>query len=216
MSRHRRPEPGEQDVIVTGDDPATGPLVLERTGDRVVIVPQPRPASEPVSAPAETEDPEPEEPTDAAPPRARLAVVTTRPAVVRPASPPPAPVIPEWASLDEPARVRREWADAPGGFVRVGLTGPRTLPPAPLPVVVPRRVPVPLQEWGPWPPEPGVRSAGASRRRGSGAPVVGTIAVLVVLVVVLGAGLLRPDLLGLSAGPLFSTGEPGPGTVTDR
>lgn len=183
MSRHRRPEPEDEDVAVdvavdVVDDAPTGPLDLPSVS--VVVVPRQRRVPE-----AE----------------ARVPVVG---------------VEQQWAGLSVPERAWREWSDAPGAFVR-----PHT---GPIPSPVPRPVtppPVPDAEWGPWPPEqpstalPAVATGTwADPERPRTSPlVVGGIAVLLVLLVGLGVGLVQPGLLGLHAPPLFeTTGEAGPGT----
>ncbi|GAA4883416.1 hypothetical protein [Actinomycetospora straminea] len=141
-----------------------------------------------------------------------------------PADAPPTPTLPAWIALDEQQRIRRAWADAPGGFVRTGVRGPRTPPAGAIPVqpVVERPAP-PDGGWGPWPPEalrdhhhpallPAVLPvpAAARRRRPAVTAVTAVVAVLVVLLVGLGVVLARPDL----AGPLLPT-TPEVASVTE-
>jgi hypothetical protein len=196
VSKHRRPEAQDEDVAPetpVEDGAPTGPL--DPSSVKVVVVPRPRRAPEAG---------EPAAPAGAA-------------AVER-----------EWAALSPPERAWREWSDAPGGFVR-----PHTGPiPSPVPrPACPAPAPAPEQEWGPWPPEqpasglPGVPSSALTavtttgtwaepERRPAGALVMTAIAVLVVLLVGLGVGLVQPSVFGLHAPPLFETsGEAGPGTT---
>jgi hypothetical protein len=211
VSRHRQPEDeAPADVAV---DPPTGPLTLPPA----VVVPHQRPASEPVSPSGETP-----------PTRHSLTIVTSpRRAVIAPTAPAdplsgldgapgaiigPArdPITPR-TGIVLPAEVRREWADAPGSFARWGAEGPRTVPQAALPALPPR--PAPPVVWGPWPPEPSMGPP--PRRRGPSGWMLAAVAVLVVLLVGLGVGLVRPELFGLSArSPFAASGEAAPGTGT--
>ncbi len=211
MSRHRQPEDeAPADVAV---DPPTGPLTLPPG----VVVPRQRPASEPVTPTERVAEQTP-------PTRHSLTIVTPRRAVIAPTAPadplsgldgaPGAITGPARAPITPgrgtalPAEVRREWADAPGSFARMGAEGPRTLPQAALPALPPR--PAPPVVWGPWPPEPSMGPP--RRRRGPSAWVIAAVAVLVVLLVGLGVGLVRPELLGLSArSPFAASGEAAPG-----
>lgn len=212
VSRHRQPEDeASADVAV---DPPTGPLTLPP----VVVVPLPRPASEPVTPTEEVAEETP-------PARHPLTIVTPRRTTIAPpapadplngldgapgaiAGPAREPITPR-RGIALPAEVRREWADAPGSFARMGAEGPRTLPQAALPALPPR--PAPPVVWGPWPPEPSMGPP--PRRRGSNGWVVAGVAVLVVLLVGLGVGLVRPELVGLSArSPVAASGEAAPGT----
>jgi hypothetical protein len=208
MSRHRQPEDeAPADVAV---DPPTGPLTLPPA----VVVPHQRPASEPVTPR--------EEVTEEAPStRHSLTILTPRRVVIAPTAPadplsglagaPGAitdPVTPR-TGIPLPAEVRREWADAPGSFARMGAEGPRTVPQAALPALPPR--PVPPVVWGPWPPEPSMGPP--PRRRGSSGWLLAAVAVLVVLLIGLCVGLVRPELVGLSArSPFAASGEAAPGT----
>ncbi|MHC1561497.1 hypothetical protein ACR9E3_21255 [Actinomycetospora sp. C-140] len=203
MSRHRRPDDEDDEDVVPGvltdDEPTTGSHATPpRT--RVVIVPRPR-LSEPEPGGGGVADA-----PDAA------------------ASGAPRTGLPGPAS-ETPVARRREWSDAPGGFVRAGDTGPQTLPPTPAPVVSTPFVPLPHDAWGPWPPDGQypLPSMPSSRpmipttpppRRGPGPAVIGGIAVLVVLLLGLGVALVQPGLVGLHGSPLFEVaGEPGPGTT---
>ena len=234
MSRHRRPDQEDGDVLAVEVPDSHEP---ERPQ---VVIPRQRPASEPVATPRDGNDEVAEDDATSPDRPVRLAVVTARRPMIAPAAPSsrlsgsdgapgaitsspqppadpvtpasgfagPAPAVPEWSALDRSARVRREWADAPGSFVRMGVEGPRTLPSAALPALPPRSVPP--EVWGPWPPEPSMGPPPA--RRGPGGVVIGAIAVLLVLLVGLGVGLVRPELFGLSGSSPFAAGEPAPGT----
>ncbi|GAA4739722.1 hypothetical protein [Actinomycetospora chibensis] len=216
MSRHRQPE--DEAPAGAAVDPPTGPLTLPPE----VAVPQPRAASEPVTPTEEVAE-------EASGTRHALTIVTARRSMIAPTAPagprsgldgaPGAitrptrdPITPR-TGIALPAEVRREWADAPGSFARMGAEGPRTLPQAALPALPPR--PAPPVVWGPWPPEPSMGPP--LRRRGPSGRMVAAVAVLVVLLVVLlvglGVGLVRPELVGLSAGsPFAASGEAAPGS----
>ena len=184
MSRHRQPEDeAPADVAV---DPPTGPLTLPPG----VVVPRQRPASEPVTPTERVAEETP-------PTRYSLTILTPRRAPITPGR-----------GMALPAEVRREWADAPGSFARMGAEGPRTLPQAALPALPPR--PAPPVVWGPWPPEPSMGPP--RRRRGPSGWTIAAVAVLVALLVGLGVGLVRPELFGLSArSPFAAAGEAAPG-----
>ncbi|GLZ47194.1 hypothetical protein Acsp06_33790 [Actinomycetospora sp. NBRC 106375] len=203
MSRHRRSDSGDDDEdvvpgVITDDEPTTGSHATPpRT--RVVIVPRPRPS-----------EPEPAGDADVAD-----ATASGAPRVGLPGT-----------ASETPVARRREWSDAPGGFVRTGDTGPQTLPPMPPPAASTPFVPLPHDAWGPWPPDgeyplPSMPSRPAvpfatqpPPRRGPGALMIGGITVLVVLLLGLGVALVQPGLVGLHGSPLFEVGgEPGPGTT---
>src|SRR4051794_25817727 len=122
MSRHRQPEDeAPADVVV---DPPTGPLTLPPA----VVVPRQRPAAEPGTPTEEVT----EEAAEATSTRHSLTILTPRRVVIAPTAPadplsglagaPGAitdPVTPR-TGIPLPAEVRREWADAPGSFARMG------------------------------------------------------------------------------------------------
>ncbi|MEJ2890256.1 hypothetical protein [Actinomycetospora aeridis] len=199
MSRHRMSAPDRDEVAV--DDAPTGPVALP--SPRVVLVTR-TPAD--LIAPAGPSTPP--DGVDGAP--GAVAI-------------PPRPV----PRFDDRARA---WADAPGEFARPWGAGRAARPPH-APVEAPRLLPPdPLDAadgWGPWPADPAIarpRSAPlpvvapmapvAPARRGTTALMIGTIVVLVVMLAVLGVALVRPDLVGLSGGPVFATGgEQAPGVA---
>ncbi|WP_433782451.1 hypothetical protein ACQPX6_21480 [Actinomycetospora sp. CA-101289] len=196
MSRHHRPEPDtdpEPDVL----DAPTGPLALPSAPTltppprtRVVVVPRPRPASEPVTAEPRRSTAE----TALAAPQRSVPVAAADTHTGLPAATtwtPHEPAHP-WPGVPDDGLPAWPWPDARTPW-----------PPAP-PSVSPTPYPgsLPSSSWPAPPP-----------RRGASGLVVGAVALLVVLLVGLGVGLVRPELLGLSSGtPSLAEGEPAPGT----